>query len=351
MANQENLTFMQRFARKLQDADFRNFCRDVRKQSEFDSDLKMVERVANIDVTGLTCNTELIQGQKRFSPQEIRESVISFFQMLDNFSPEGISLTDRLIENEKYLRCATDGKSRSYCKSEIDEKGIENKEIFVNLEGRIGDIGNIIHEFGHSFCEMFMSFEGQNDSSMAEIPTVILDKLSSKFLKNKFPGFYRNFNENEKFVQIQNVKKARECLMDAMLVKVVCGEETYDNVVQNYGRLFAEFPDLLPSRIHDIEEYNFQPMFEKKYIIPQAIATCLSERFDKQPEVVAKQLKYIIANNHKLTEKQTLEYLGLPNKDKLIEDYVANFSDRIIEIEDSKDNCANISNTKEEMSE
>ena len=124
--------------------------------------------------------------------------------------------------------------------------------------------------------------------------------------------------------------------MDAMIVKVMCGEDTFDNVMKTYGDLFKQFPDILPSRLEKIETYDFYPMYESKYLIPQAIALELRELFEQNPNLVAEQLKEIIAHTHEWTEEETITYLGLPEKEQLIDDYVTKFPDRMSQMDAEK---------------
>ena len=137
----------------------------------------------------------------------------------------------------------------------------------------------------------------------------------------------------------QNVKKARECVFDTLLIMVVCGEMTLTEVVQNYWNMFSDFPDILFNKLKEIETGKYKPFYEYSYLIPQAIALEMRERFRLQPELVAKHLKHIIADNHKLTEEQILDYLGLPKKDQLIDDYVSKFQNRMKQIDAEQEVC------------
>ena len=332
-----SLTIDERIARAMQDKSFEEFCKKERRQSYFDAMFPIVEKIAKIDISGIKYDESLISGVHLFTPKEIKKDAIDFCEMIDNLDPDDISLLDRLNENSQYFTSNSQGKDdRSYCKSKIEVNGDITREIYVNLEGRLGDTQTVIHEFVHSFSEVFMSLKKQQDNRMAEIPTVITDHLSSKFMQDKYPQYKVNLIENDRFRQVLNVKKARECLMDAMIVKVMCGEDTIDNVMKNYGDLFKEFPDILISRLEKIETFDFWPMFESKYLVPQAIALEMKERYKMNPQLVAKQLKHIIKDNHIMTEEETLNYLDLPERDTLIEGYVSKFSERMSAMDNEK---------------
>ena len=330
-----HLTIDERIKRAMQEKPFEQYCKHERQESYFNEMLPIVEKIAKIDISNIQYDNSLIESVNLFTPKEIKKDIVEFYKMIDKLDPDGISLKDRLHKNTKYFTLNTSGKEgRSYCSSKIEDNGDKTREIYVECEGRIGDTQMAIHEFCHSFTEVFMNFERQQDRRMSEIPTVITDHLSSQFMQDKYPEYKENLIENDKFRQVLNVKKARECLMDAMIVKVMCGEETFDNVMKTYGDLFKEFPSILTSRLEQIETFEFWPMFESKYLVPQAIALEIEDRYKTDPQLVAKQLKHIIKENHSLTEEETLKYLGLSERDKLIDDYVAKFSGRISAMDD-----------------
>ena len=108
------------------------------------------------------------------------------------------------------------------------------------------------------------------------------------------------------------------------------GEETYENVMKNYGHLYQGHQDILTRCLERIETIQFEDiMYEERYLVPQMIALEMRERFKKEPELVAKQLKQILAHEHDWTEEQALDYLGLPQREQLADDYVSKFADRM----------------------
>ena len=130
--------------------------------------------------------------------------------MLDNLDKSGVNLTDRVKENSKYVRLKPRiPDERSFCMSGIDKNGNKHKEIFINLESRIGDTSNAIHELCHSCCTQYIDCIRPRDSRVSEIPTIITDQLSSRFLKKKYPQFAENLLEYDKFMEKQNVKKIK----------------------------------------------------------------------------------------------------------------------------------------------
>lgn len=66
--------------------------------------------------------------------------------------------------------------------------------------------------------------------------------------------------------------------------------------------------------------------------MPRSHCTGIDRKNKRQPELVTKQLKEIIKDNHKHTEEEILNYLGLPQRCKLIDNYVAKFQERIQKI-------------------
>lgn len=341
-----SMEIQERIKNVLQNDDFRKICLRERNRTDFDEMLTNSLKIAGIDVSNIHENRELISNVHLFTPEQIKNDVFEFYASLDSLEPNGINLIDRLKENSKYIRIKPrTPDERAYCRSGTEKNGSVYKEIFINLENRVGDTGTAIHELCHSCCTQFMECIRSKDCRVSEIPSVITDQLSSRFLKKKYPLFAENFLENDKFTQKQNVKKARECVFDALLTKVMCGEISLTEVFQGYGDMFNDFPDILENKLRSIERNDYKPFYEYSYLVPQAIALEMRERFKTQPELVAKQLKEIIKDNHKLTEEQVLDYLGLPQKDKLLDDYASKFQDRIQQINAEqkliKDKCLN----------
>ena len=188
----------------------------------------------------------------------------------------------------------------------------------------------------HSCCKTFLDCEKRKDWRVDEVPTIITDNLSTDYLKQTHPELKENFLENEKFTEVFNVKKARECVADALIIKIMCGEVSVTEALNQYGDLYNDFPDILPTKLSQIEEDRYNPLYEYRYLVPRAISTEMAERYRENPELVAKQLKEVIDDNHKLTQEETLKILELPEKDKLLDDYVSKFSSRIQKINDEQ---------------
>ena len=322
----------QRIARVLQDEDFRRHCKHLREMPNFDKNLELITKIAQIDISQIQIDKKLLDNQNKFSKKEISADTIEFYTMLDELSPDGVNLVNRVKQNAQYLITEGLGRynGRGYCEAGRGKDGKEYREIYMQVEGRISDTKTAIHEFAHSCTESFVQNIRIKDFKMKEIPTVITDHLSARFLKGKYPELRENFVEDDKFSQVDNVMKARECLMEALIVKVMNGEETYENVMKNYGHLYQGHQDILTRCLERIETIQFEDiMYEERYLVPQMIALEMRERFKKEPELVAKQLKQILAHEHDWTEEQALDYLGLPQREQLADDYVSKFADRM----------------------
>ncbi len=323
--------------RMLLDSEFREFCRRERTHKDFDEIFKDSKKIAKINISNIKINRSLISNLHAFTPEQIKTDVLGFYKHLDDLDPNGTNLTDIIKENAQYLRTKPKNKDeRSFCASGIDRDGNKHKEIFINIEGRINDASNAIHEMCHSCCKTFLESEKRKDWRVDEVPTLITDNLSTDYLKQTHPEFKENFLENEKFTEVFNVKKARECVADALIIKIMCGEVSVTEALNQYGDLYNDFPDILPTKLSQIEEGRYNPLYEYRYLVPRAISTEMAERYRENPELVAKQIKEVIDDNHKLTQEETLKILELPEKDKLLDDYVSKFSSRIQEINDEQ---------------
>lgn len=327
----------QRISRVLKDEEFREHCRHLRQSSDFDNIFVMVEKIARIDTSKIKIDEKLIHGVNLFSKEEVIADTFEFYQMIDKLAPNGINLTERINQNKKYLTTKVEGREsdRSSCCARKKPDGSEFKEIFINIEGNVGDSKVSIHEFAHSCSDSFTKNKPSKDKRMAEMPTVIMDHISARFLKEKYPHLCENFIEDDIFGQRLNVKKARECLMEALIVKVMVGEVSLDEVVKKYGYLYeSEHRDILPMLLKKIENHKFNELFkEAQYLIPQAVGLEMRKRYKKEPELVARQIKEIIEHENDWTEEQALEYLGFPQREQLINDYIDNFQTTISQLQ------------------
>ena len=70
-------------------------------------------------------------------------------------------------------------------------------------------------------------------------------------------------------------------------------------------------------------------MYEKRYLIPQAIALRFLDSYKKQPEKAVKLFKEILQNDATWTVEETLKFLKIDSKQSLIDEYVANYDSKV----------------------
>ena len=320
-----------RLTRALGDKDFVDYCMRMKAQNpNFARDMATCEKIARIDLNNISVNQDMITGGF-FNFDQMRDGVIGFYGYIDRLSPDMPPLVPQLMENVKYLTTKVEGRkdTRSCCGSHTAKDGSVVREVFINPEGRIGDVGTAIHEFCHSLSKSFLEATGRKDDTVAEVCTVITDQLSTIFLKKAFPQYVANFDENLANVQVCNVIKARESLLEGVIMSVACGDMTMQDAVANYAHMYTGNPNILERCINNIETYNFQAMYEKRYLVPQAIALEMADRFVQDPEGTVKQFKDVLAHDTEWTMSEVLDYLGLPQEEALIDDYVAKYHDRV----------------------
>lgn len=79
----------------------------------------------------------------------------------------------------------------------------------------------------------------------------------------KYPQLNENFNEDALNAQVVNVIKARESLLDAVVIDVMTGHLTQSKAVMRYGEMFSRNTNILNRCLNNIEQYKFSAMFEK----------------------------------------------------------------------------------------
>lgn len=322
----------QRIARMLQDEEFRQHCLKYKKENpQFDEDFAIAEKIAFIDISSVKFDDTQLYPTQKFSIDEIKKYLIEFYKHLDSLSKNDMSLLDVVKNNSKYVTMDNHGDktARSYCSSSVDKNGEKRRDIFINPEGRIGDISTAIHEMGHSLSQTFIQCQAPKDRNMSEIAPVILDAISNYYLSQNIPSLESNFNANAIHTQIQNVIKAREVLLDGLVIKLMLNEITLDEVKSKFGDLFLRNTNILKRCLENIETYKFTNMYEKRYLIPQAVALKMLDLYKTKPEKAIEIFKEILQNDANWTVEETLKYLGIDSKQSLIDNYVENYDSRM----------------------
>lgn len=328
--NSAKTELSQRINRMLNDEEFRAHCYRLKSTPDFEENFALVEKIAKIDIDNIRCNMSLIENQQLFTADTLIEFGHDFYRDLDKIAPSNFSFEELFLQNLKYLVVENNPNGpRSFCEARKTNHD-EMRKIYVNIENRITDAEVLMHEFGHSFSKCFTNFAQIKDRKISEVPTVIIDQLSSLYLIKRMPHLKENFIENDIFRQVLNVKKARESLLDGLIVKIMTNEISFSDAVKKYGNLFKQYPYMLDSALHRIETYNFNDiMFESKYLIPQMISLEMRECFLNSPTSVAQDLKTLIQNEYLWTLDEAIQYLNLGTKEKLVDNYVNKFNERI----------------------
>ena len=332
-------TIIDRINKMLSDNQFRQYCEDCKKNNiNFEYEIKIAEKIARLDISHITIDENLIHMNTPFTEDEVDSQILAFYRALDKICPEGMQLEKTAKENMQYLsHDITKEKSpRSYCCTKFNNDGTAYKKIFVNIEGRIGDISNACHEVCHSLSQSFTKMKKMRDTNMQEVATVMVDVFSNEFLKTRYPHLRVNFIENSILTQIQNVMKAREVLLDGLVIKLMLGETTIDELKKNYGDLYLQNTRILSRCLDNIEKKEFSNMFEKRYLLPQAISQIMLERLMADPNNTVKQFKTIIEHDTEWSIKDTLQNIGLGSVTEVFDDYIDNFKERTQKLVDEK---------------
>lgn len=333
-------TLIERINKILSDNQFRKHCEYCKKNDiNFEYEMKIAEKIARLDISQLTIDENLIHMDKPFSVDEVDSQILAFYNALDDIYPEGIQLEKTAKENMQYIShdATKERKSRSYCCTKFNEDGTVFRKIFANIEGRIGDISNACHEVCHSLSKSFTKMKGMRDINMQEVATVMVDAFSTEFMKKQYPNLQANFIEDSIHTQVQNVMKAREVLLDGLVIKLMLGETTIDELKKDYGDLYLKNTRILDCCLDNIENKQFTNMFEKKYLLPQAISQIMLERFRVDAHTTIKQFKSIIENDTEWTIFDTLKNIGLEGVTEVFDDYIDNFQKRIQKLVHERD--------------
>lgn len=334
----QNLSITERINLVLNDNEFINHCHNCKKNNaDFYKMFAVAEKIASIDVDYIFLDESLLYPQKPFSKTGITNLSLMFYQELDRLSLESPSLSKKFMNNKKYFTTDDNGdkERRSCCRIYIDENGNQKREIFCKIENRITDPTTCVHEFCHSMSKTFEEGLVYQDKRMAEVCPVILDAISNHYFKNNSHLLQAGYKTNEINSQIVNVIKAREVLLEGLVIKVATGEMTYQEAVDKYSHIFQN-QNIILRCLDKIENYKFANMFEYRYLLPQAIALKMLDKFKENPSDTISKFKQLLAHDHEWTVEQTLKFLNLPTEEKMIDDYVDGFDDLISQLCDDE---------------
>ena len=338
MTKQEFLSeFISEIQSLLENEELIEYCKKVKRSKFFDEDFDVALEISKIDISKIKVDKSLIANQRPFSQEQMKKEGGQFFEYLDSLYPKDFSLAKLYQKNLQFLEMDKnpDGR-RSYCSAHTDENGNLVQKIYVNCEDRIGDLPNMIHEFGHSFCDT-LAPSVVNNQRTTEIPTLILDRISPIYLADKHPAIKKNLIENRVFKNVQQVRKAVECVADGVLVNVLSGSQSLEDALKDNKDLIKKYPDFFLSSAHKFNRDNKPTiMREISYLFPEMIAQQMQIRFEQEPEHMVEQLKTLIKHNKEWDEQQVAEYLNLGNKREIVENYAQNFDKEIKSLEKSR---------------
>lgn len=303
---------------------FKTFCYTEKQKPGFSLGLQMAEKLAFLDGDMPVNKNALVVP---FDQQFFETLTFEFYEWLDAIYPTN-PLTDTVKENfNNYLTYTFTPKypgeqPRPGCGSTVHPNGTVDRSIFIDPTNDIRTYKSGPHEAGHSLSKTFTLLNRRQHEDCGEVAPVIIDKLFMIFLKEKHPDLY---NQVAADLEIADrnlmVIKARECLLDASILKVACGEQTMNDVIKNYGKYFTQ--GMINSTFTKIENYKFMPMYENRYMLQSMLAYKMVERFEADRYTTVKQLKHILQNDDHYSFQDVLDYLNMPTKQQLIDDYIA----------------------------
>ena len=329
----------EKIVRILHNEEFRKHCKKCKEENpHFEEELAMAEKIARLDIREYKPDSILIDSV-RLSEEDIHEGIKSFYKHLDELYPSEKSLGSVAVKNLRYLTHdfeeykkainEPNAVNRSICSSWRDEQGNANRIIYARIEHRVSDVTNACHEFAHSLSKMFTECRNWKDKDMAEIIPVIVDTLANHYFQTEFPELAENFNEDLISTQVSNVVKARYVLLEGLVIKLMLGEITLNEIQQRYGYMFLRNTRMLENCLESIEKYRFANMFEKRYLLPQAIAQLFMEKYKTNPQEAIKTLKTILENDADCNLEDALKSLGLESQEQVIDDYTTKFKSRM----------------------
>jgi len=325
-------TISDRITKLKKNRKFVDFCKHVRQWNGFDSALDISDRLVRVDISDVKLDKSKIFDNATLSKSDMKYGVEEFFVIINSLADSGVDLYQLLYDNAKYV--AVDSFiERPCCNVSKDSRGKVTKSILLSGSRSIENQMSIIHETTHSFCKFFLDAILPVDDEAKEYPTAASENLAATILQEELPEHKSKYIELKKFYECHNIEKSAVSVIDAMIVKIMTGEETIDTVQSKYADVIGKNMHLLDWRLSDIENGKCCPMYEASYLVPRAVAIEVENRYKYDPKEGAKAYKFLIERNHDMYEGEILNALGLGTREDVIDRYANNFCNRIHEIE------------------
>ncbi len=325
-------TISDRITKLKKNRKFVDFCKHIRQWNGFDSALNISDRLVKLDISDVKLDTSKIFDKTTLSKSDMKYGVEEFFVIINNYAQSGVDLYQLLYDNAKYV-VVDSFIERPCCSVSKDNRGNVTKSILLSSLVSIANQMSIIHEMTHSFCKSFIFAILPIDDEAKEYPTVASENLAATILQDELPEHKSKYVELKKFYECHNIEKSVVSVIDAMIVKIMTGEETIDTVQSKYSDVIGRNMHLLDWRLSDIENGKCCPMYEASYLVPRAVAVEVENRYKHDPKEGAKAYKFLIERNHDMYEGEILNALGLGTREDVIDDYANNFYNRIHELE------------------
>lgn len=326
------LPLMQRVAQIAADPQFKEQCGKYRNIELFNY-LGLIEKVALLDISNIPTNNRSLKMD--YPADMIVDETLSFYADLDRICPELplLSLAEKNMQyltfEPNYSRLKPGELPRSACgiSSVTLPSGetVPKREIFVYLDGDFRTIFSGAHEFAHSMSDRFLKLEYFKSNAVAELVPSIVDVFAPELFLQHHPEFAPQVAELKKLSLVNTVKKARQSLLEACVVKVMTGEMQLEDVMQKYSNIFNE--QLISDCVSDIEQDLFKPMHEAQYVLPHVMAETLFDMFKQNPQETVKNIKSTLSCDTRLSLEEAYSVLRLPR----METTLANFNSKLNE--------------------
>ncbi len=279
-------------------------------------------------------------GEFCFSEKELISDTKEFFAMLDGYAEGDYSFLEKVEENLQYLELHKNDPNYRSRVSPISQK------IRINSMGYADNLTDFVHEFTHSMAPTFSKELAvlPHYKNLIEICPLFCEKIAlNVFLPTKYPGLKRNIVDCK--ISAENSIRAAliQTEIEGLLVKILAGEMSVNEVVNKYYPIFKEknikqksAVNFVLKRFENADKVkkgnNPRLIFgESQYYFCNIIACYLFEKWQENPQKMTEQFKTILANDGLWSPEIFHGYLRA-DFDEMYKDYLINYQRYIDEL-------------------
>lgn len=318
---------LERLKSVSQDEEFVKRCKLLKSSTDYDEFNKISKRLVSVNIDKFSGDFEdmLLTSKDLTNPENFK----NYTKKIVKLSRDTFKDLDKNAPMEDFKAASTFNKNLKRTKMFLGERTsfCTFNKVYTFLDGTICDVPTLVHEETHAMQPSFDSdFFGLN-YSVNEFITLLMEKYSLIYLYNNYENLRPQIIEGLKDMHASLYFTCGSVLQDQKVIDGVLKNDIEEVLKGNKFPYYNAILDISTSK-YDKRGIDFAPpMQEAIYVVPILASFEAFRQNDYDLKALAKPIKELILNIDDITEKDCLDVLSLPGRQKLAEDYVSHYDE------------------------